>query len=352
MALLKDMEFLARAIEARRISEGMLHLDLPEIELVMDKQGKVVDAEPAETSYPHTIIEMFMVEANVAVASMLDRFKVPFMRRIHPDPDSYSLKNISSFVNICAIRVPKKMDRHTIQQLLDKVRGSSYEFAVNSFVLRSLTRAEYSPLNIGHYALASRHYCHFTSPIRRYADLLVHRLLQCYIEQKLNKIGLDEIISEADLMQIGKHISTTEERSADAERELKKVLILQMLSERIGDELDCVVSGVTSFGAFVQCVKFGIEGMIPLHELGFDEWSFEEKAQSVVGKHSGKRLRLGDPMKVKIVAVNVAGRHLDVAPSSPLVKRDDWLQMDKKGKRTLRKIGKKYKQKKQKRSRR
>ncbi len=319
VALLKDMEILSRAIEERRIKNGMIHLDLPETELVFDKAGRVIDAHPADNSYPHTIIEMFMVEANEAVASALDRFGVPFMRRIHPDPDAVSTKNITRFVKLCGIKVPRHLDRAAIQDLLAAVKNTPLSYAVNMYVLRSMQRAEYAPLQIGHFALASKHYCHFTSPIRRYADLMVHRLLDCYVKGMLSKIGLEEVLPEADLIEIGRHISFTETQADGAENELKTVLILQMLSKKIGDEMDCVVSGLTNFGVFVQCIKFGIEGLIEPGDLGLDEWRFNEKAQAVIGRYSGKSVHLGQPMKVRIVSVNVPGRQLFLAPSEPLV---------------------------------
>ena len=259
----------------------MLHLDLPEMSLIFDEQGKVVDAEPADDCYPHTIIEMFMVEANEAVANLLDRFGVPFMRRIHPDPDAVSSKNLGRYVKLCGIKVPRTLDRFAIQDLLASVKGKPLAFAINMHILRSMQKAEYSPMHIGHFALASKHYCHFTSPIRRYADLLVHRLIDCHIKGKLNKIGLEEVLPELELVDIGKHISYTEVQAADAEKEIKTVLLLQMLSEHIGDELNCVVSGLTNFGVFVQCTKFGIEGMIEPGDLGLDEWRYNEKAQAV-----------------------------------------------------------------------
>jgi ribonuclease R len=319
VALMKDMEILSRAIEERRIKNGMIHLDLPETELVFDKAGRVIDAHPADNSYPHTIIEMFMVEANEAVASALDRFGVPFMRRIHPDPDAVSTKNITRFVKLCGIKVPRHLDRAAIQDLLAAVKDTPLSYAVNMYVLRSMQRAEYAPLQIGHFALASKHYCHFTSPIRRYADLMVHRLLDCYVKGMLSKIGLEEVLPEADLIEIGRHISFTETQADGAENELKTVLILQMLSKKIGDEMDCVVSGLTNFGVFVQCIKFGIEGLIEPGDLGLDEWRFNEKAQAVIGRYSGKSVHLGQPMKVRIVSVNVPGRQLFLAPSEPLV---------------------------------
>jgi ribonuclease R len=319
VALLKDMETLARAIQKRRDKNGMLHLDLPETELIFDDQGRVVDAKPADASYPHTIIEMFMVEANEAVASLLDRFNIPFMRRIHPDPDPASTKNLTRFVKLCGMKVPRNLDRAAIQDLLAAVKGKPASYAVNMYILRSLQKAEYAPLHVGHFALASKNYCHFTSPIRRCADLLVHRLLHCYIEGRLNLIGLEEVLPDAELAEIGRHISFTEQRSADAERELKTVLILQMLSGKIGSELNCVVSGLTNFGIFAQCTKYGIEGLIEFGYLGLDEWKFDERTQTVVGLHSQKSVHLGQDMTVRIVEVNIPARKLTLAPAEPLV---------------------------------
>lgn len=319
VALLKDMESLARAIEKRRQKNGMLHLDLPETELVYDEDGQVVDAHPADDSYPHTIIEMFMVEANEAVAGLLDRFGVAFMRRIHPEPDAITTKNLGRFVRVCGLKIPRHLDRAAIQDLLAAVKETPLSHAVNLYVLRSMQKAEYSPLHIGHFALASTHYCHFTSPIRRYADLLVHRLIDLYITGKLNKLGPDEVLSEGELIEIGKQITLTEQKAADAEKELKTVLILQMLSGRIGEDMDVVVSGLTNFGVFVQCTTFGIEGMIEPGDLGLDEWKYDERAQAVVGKWSGESVHLGQPMKVRIAAVNIPARQLFLAPAEPLV---------------------------------
>ncbi len=319
VALVKDTEILARAIEKRRFKNGMLHLDLPETELVLDGTGQVIDAEPADDCYPHTMIEMFRVEANEAVAALLDRFAVPFMRRIHPEPEPVGMKSLGKFVKLSGLKIPRSLDRAAIQDLLAAVKGTGKSYAVNTYILRSLQRAEYAPLHIGHFALASTHYCHFTSPIRRYADLLVHRLLQCYIEERLNQIGLEEALPEGRLSEIGEHITFTEQKAANAERELKTVLILQMLSSRIGSEMNCVVSGLTNFGVFVQCTKFGIEGLIEFGDLGFDEWRYNERQPAVVGLHSGKSIHLGQEMHVKIVDVNVPARRLTLAPVKMLV---------------------------------
>jgi ribonuclease R len=326
--LLKNMETLSRAVEERRRKNGMLHLDLPETELVMDKSGRVVDVHPADDSYTHTIIEMFMVEANDAVASLLDRLNVPFMRRIHPEPDALSMTNLAKFLRAFGFTLPRKPDRSAIQDLLAAVRGADCSFAVNLAVLRSFEKAQYAPLHVGHFALASTHYCHFTSPIRRYADLLVHRVLECYLQNE--SAPKDQ---EQDLAEIGKHITFTEQRAEDAERELTTVLTLQMLSKKVGEELDCVITGLASFGVFVQSKKYGIEGLIRMDDLGPDQWQYDTRAQCIIGERSGRSIRLGQAAKVHIVSVNVPARQLNVSPVEPLAKAPTQRSKSKPGKK-------------------
>jgi len=315
--LLKNMETLSRVIEQRRTKNGMIHLDLPEIQLEIDKSGRVVGAHPGDDSYPHTIIEMFMVEANEAVASLLDRLNLSFIRRIHPKPDALSMTNLAKLLKAFGFSLPRNADRAAIQDLLAAVEGADCSFAVNLAVLRSFEKAQYAPLHIGHYALASRHYCHFTSPIRRYADLLVHRLLEYYLQNRPESARDDT--AGLDLTEIGKHITFTEQRADYAEKELTTVLILQMLSKKIGEELDCVVTGLTSFGVFVQSRKLGIEGLIRMADLGQDHWKYNAKTLCIVGQRSGFNIRLGQAIKVRIASVNVPARQLNVCPIEPLV---------------------------------
>ncbi len=313
VSLLHDMEKLAKIIETRRNGEGMLHLDLPEIELVFDKAGRVVDAHPADNSYPHTIIEMFMVEANEAVARLFDSLDIPFIRRIHPDPDSLSLKSLAQTLKVLGVSSPKNPDRFALQSIIDHVKDKPAGFAVNTYILRSLARAEYSPLNIGHYALASRHYTHFTSPIRRYADLLIHRLLELYLKGRLQKNSSD-ILPAEELTEIGRHISFTDRRAEDAESDLRTVFVLQLMKSRLGQTMETIVSGLANFGIFVQCTKFGIEGLIPIDLLGKDKFIYDHSAKCVHGMRSGRIFHIGMPLTVKIVSVNIAARQLNVVP--------------------------------------
>jgi ribonuclease R len=353
--LLRNMDTLARIIEKRRDRAGMLHLDLPEIEIILDNSGRVADAQPADTSYPHTIIEMFMVEANEAVATLLDRHNIPFMRRIHPEPNALTMQNLSELVRALGLHLPRLPDRFALQQLLKQVKGTDSSLAINLVVLRSMERARYSPLHIGHYALASELYGHFTSPIRRYADLLVHRALDDYLSRQHSADSVQ--VDTQELVEIGEHITFTEERADDAERELKTVLILQMLADKVGEELDCVVTGLTNFGVFVQSRKLGIEGLVQLADLGPDQWQYHPKAGCVIGKNSGKLVCLGQPMKVRIVSVNVAARQLNVSPVVAVLEpglhpRKEQPRSSAKGKRAKHGIGKFAIRRKQKRGKR
>jgi len=260
---------------------------------------------------------MFMVEANEAAATLLDRLDIAFIRRVHPEPDAVSLKSLAALAKSFGFSMPKLPDRLAVQGLLAAVENTQHSLGINLAVLRSLAKAEYGPQHVGHYALASKCYCHFTSPIRRYADLLVHRAIQDYVTDRVEQAKLKA--QSIDLVAIGKQISLAEQNAERAERELKKILILILLTKRIGDELKCVVTGLTNFGVFVQSLQLGVEGLIKISDLSGDKWQYHTETHSMVGQRSGCTIRLGQPMTVKIVAVNVPARHLDLAPVDPIL---------------------------------
>jgi ribonuclease R len=311
--LLHQMNALAKRLQKRRQGEGQIVLDLPEVELKLDEEGKVIDAVPEDQSFTHTLIEMFMVEANEAVARLLNSLGVPFMRRTHPEPEMPDSERLRSFVQVSGFKLPKILDRKAIQQLLAHVKGKPEGFAINLAVLKSLTRAEYSPQVIGHYALASEHYGHFTSPIRRYADLTIHRLLDAYFAarskkggggargKKLPKIDPDSIPSFDKLVEIGRHLSFNERRADDAERELRQVT--------------GVITGIANFGIFVQIKAYLVDGLIRYENLLDDWWDVDVKHGIVRGQQSGTKIGIGDVVKVYIVRVDVARRELDLAIS-------------------------------------
>jgi ribonuclease R len=317
VALLHDMETLARLIENRRRRAGMLQLKMAASELVMDESGQVVGVQPEDTSYPHTIIEMFMVEANVAVATLLDRHCIPFLRRIHPEPDSAAMRQLSQTLRLLGVTLSRQPQRSDLQALLDQVQGTRIALPVNILVLRSLETATYAPASVGHYALAASKYCHFTSPIRRYADLMVHRALQAYLTGSVDRARRQYAFP--DLEEIGRHISETEQAAEEAEQELKTILVLHLLHKRVGQELDGIVVSLTAFGASVNLPEYGVEGLIPREALGPDHWQFDEQSQCLVGRYTGAILRLAQTLRVRIVGVHPAAGQLDLAPAHPLI---------------------------------
>ncbi len=320
VSLVKEMERLARVIQARRLREGMLELNLPEVELVFDQKGNVADARPEDTSYSHKIIEMFMVEANEAVARVLTAQKVPHLRRVHDEPRGLAAGSLRRFLGVLGHDLPAKADRFALQRLLEEVRGKDDAFAVNLAVLRSMQQAEYSPIQHGHYALASEQYCHFTSPIRRYPDLTVHRLLDRYLKGQLKgKSARAKVPTEAQLTELGEVCTSNEQRAESAERELRLVLVLRFLQEKhLGDEFDGVVTGVANVGVFVQLQRFLIDGLLRFEHLTDDWWEVDTTHGCVVGQRTGCRITIGDRLEVTISRIHIPTRQMELALAEPL----------------------------------
>ncbi len=309
VALLGDLHALARKIEARRRRAGMLHLDLPSVELVFDKHEKVVDAVPEDDAYTHTMIEMFMVEANEAVAGTFDRLDRPILRRIHPDPDPADSKLLASFVRAAGHKIPRDLSRKDLQGLLEAVKGKPESHAVNLAVLKTFQQAEYSPMRVGHFALASEHYCHFTSPIRRYPDLTVHRLIRDYCRGAMGARPPEDL---SELARLGGECTAAEKRAEAAEEEVREVLLLQMLEGKVGEDFDGVITGVANFGIFVELRRYLIDGLIRMPDLGDDWWEVQARYGQIRGERSGKTYRIGDVLNVRIVGVDVARRQLNL----------------------------------------
>ena len=331
--LLQNMDKLARLIEARRRKAGMLHLELPEVKLVMDENDRVIDAVPEDTSYTHTLIEMFMVEANEAVAGLLDRLGRPFLRRIHPAPDQQGSQQLSAFVRVCGHKLPRSLTRRDLQDLLAAVKGKPESYAVNLAVLKTFEQAEYSPMRIGHFALASDHYCHFTSPIRRYPDLTVHRLVREFCLGKLETRPPEDL---PELNKLAEHCNAVERRAQAAEDELREVLILQFLEGKVGENFQGVVTGVTNFGIFVQSLRFLIEGLIRMEDLGDDWWEVNAHLGELRGQRSGRKFRIGDLINVTIAAVDVARRRLNLTPQREGEAKKKWEPRPARGRTTKR----------------
>jgi ribonuclease R len=303
--LLERMHELAMLLRQRRKRRGSLELHMAEVKIDLDKEGRVIGAHKEVQTESHQIIEEFMLAANEAVARRLSDQEWLFLRRVHMAPDPKKLQLLTQFVRELGYKVEDLESRFELQRLLDEVVDRPEEHAVNYAVLRSLQRAIYSPVDEGHYALASKHYCHFTSPIRRYPDLTIHRLVDALI------YGRKPANDPAELALQGEHCSDRERRAEAAERELTKVKLLEHLRQRIGEELDAVITGVEDFGIFAQGIELPAEGFIHVTSLQDDYYRYERGSHSLTGHRAGNRFRLGDLIRVSVARVDVDRRELD-----------------------------------------
>jgi ribonuclease R len=303
--LVADMHELAMSLRKRRLKAGSIELTLPEVKIDLDKGGQVTGAHLVVNTESHQVIEEFMLAANEAVARILSAKGVPFLRRVHDLPNPKKLKALTEFIHELGIESDSLESRFEIKRVIAAVAGQPEAHAVNYAVLRSMQKAVYSPVEEGHYALNSKEYCHFTSPIRRYPDLTIHRALEAVHRGKKPRENF------AELALLGEHCSEREQRAQVAERELTKVKLLMYLSERIGTRMEAVITGVEDFGIFAQGVDLPAEGLIHVSTLGDDHYRFESRSHSLVGYREGNSYRLGDVIQVEVSHVDVDKRVLD-----------------------------------------
>lgn len=310
MSELELMKELAEILAEKRNRRGSLDFDLPEPEVILDIEGGVKGIIRSERLFAHRIIEEFMIAANEAVAQYLFKNKIPAIYRIHEHPDREKLIDFERLLQNLPVD-HKKVNGTTgyLQSLLKSVSGSQYEFLINKTLLKSMKQAKYSASNKGHFGLASDCYLHFTSPIRRYPDLVCHRALKLALANhaKGDKGGL---LPEQELDRMAIHLSERERVTMEAERELEDRIKVFFMKDKLGESYEGIVSHITSFGFFVELLDFFVEGLVLLSELHDDYYIFQEDKFRLMGRRTKKTYRIGDKVKVKVALADVEQNRL------------------------------------------
>jgi len=320
LAELTNLRALSKKIRARRQANGSVDFDTAEVKVKLDENGKPIAIELKERKDTNLMIEDFMLLANEAVAKHLSKLTANgganffSLYRIHEKPDADRIENLVQFLRVMGYNLqvsPNGVTGPELNELLEKVKGTPEEYLIKMSVLRSMSKAIYSTKNIGHFGLGFKFYTHFTSPIRRYPDLMIHRLVKAHAGGKL---VTEQEMQEFDKLAI--HCSEREVGASDAERDSVKMKQVEFLADRIGEEFDAVISGVTNNGLYVEEKTTHADGMIRIKDLGDDYYELDEKRYRIVGRRTKKSFQLGDPIRVKLVAARVAEKELDFVPAA------------------------------------
>ena len=312
---LNTLKALANIIRDRRAKSGAIAFDTPEVKIKLNDAGKPIAVELKERRDTNLLIEDFMLTANEQVAMMLSEetkkagITSSVIYRIHDLPDAERIENLSQFLKVLGYTLETKNGRvkgADINALLDEVKGKPEEYLIKTATLRSMAKAVYTTKNVGHFGLAFEYYTHFTSPIRRYPDLLVHRLVKHY---QSGDVFTSEQVAELNTLAV--HSSEREAGAVEAERDSIKMKQVEYLENRIGEDFDAVISGVSDRGLYVELNETRAEGMVRIRDLGDDYYVYDEKRYRIVGERTKKQYALGDPIKVKLIAARVTERELD-----------------------------------------
>lgn len=308
---LTDMAELAGLITCAREKRGSIDFDLPEPEVILDIEGGVRQILRAQRLYSHRIIEEFMIAANEAVARFFAARGIPALFRIHEPPERDKLRDFERLLQGLGIGYKKTGTSRALQDVLNTVCGTNYEFIVNRVLLRSMKQARYFSHNRGHYGLASESYLHFTSPIRRYPDLVCHRILKDMLA------GKQPAYNEEELAAMASHLSERERLVMEAERELEDRIRILYMKDKVGEIFEGVISHVTSFGFFVELSEVFVEGLVLLSTLADDYYHFEEDRFRIIGGRTHKSYRVGDTVTIRVVLADVESNrlHFEIAPA-------------------------------------
>ena len=307
----KLMEELAHILKSRRLKNGYLNLDISESKIVLDDNGKCIDVKKYETTFANEIIEQFMLTANETIAEKFFWLDVPFIYRVHEEPDVEKVRELNKFLYNFNYRIKIQEDKiypTEFSKLIEAVKGKPEERVILNLVLRTLKLARYEAKNIGHFGIGSKYYCHFTSPIRRYPDLFIHRIISEYFEASDNK--KQKFAKQAE--KFAKTSSEAEKTAQKVERESVDIKMAEYMENKIGKEYEGIISNVTNFGVYVE-LENTIEGLIRFENLGDEYFIYDDEHKTLIGEKSRVEYKVGDIINVKVIEANKILRRISFA---------------------------------------
>lgn len=299
----KLMEELALILKNRRLNQGYLNLDIPESKIVLDKNGKVIDVKKYETTFANEIIEQFMLTANETIAEKFYWLEAPFIYRVHEEPDYDKIQETNKFLSNIGEKIKVSKDNikpKAFSDVLEKLKGTEYEKVISTLILRTLKLAKYESENKGHFGIASKYYCHFTSPIRRYPDLFIHRVISEYLSNNYNldETRIDELKSKAT--KYAETSSECEKIATKAERDAEDIKKAEYMENKIGQEYFGIISSITNFGMFVE-LDNTIEGLIRFENMGNEYFIYDEERKTLIGDRTNRIFKIGDQVKIRVI---------------------------------------------------
>jgi ribonuclease R len=324
--LFELMRELFEILNARRRRRGSIDFDLPETEVILSEYGEIEAIVPAERNIAHRLIEEFMLLANETVAGQLVNNAVPSLHRVHEAPDAKKVAEFEAFIEPLGYGLGaegRSVTPKNFQKLVDRIRGKPEERPIAMLMLRTMQKARYDAVSLGHFGLAAQHYTHFTSPIRRYPDLVVHRMLRESRQGPMTDARREEL--DEELPEVAKHTSERERRADDAERELLQWKKVRFMADKVGDEYEGYITGVAPFGLFIELIEHYVEGLVHVSSMADDYYRFVEQQHVMLGENSKKVYRLGDKVRVQVVRVDMERRQVELGLVEILdtVRRDE-----------------------------
>ena len=302
----KLMEELAIILKNRRLQAGYLNLDIPESKIILDENGRVIDVKKYETTFANEIIEQFMLTANETIAEKFYWLDAPFIYRVHEEPDYDKIQETNKFLFNIGEKIKANKDNirpRAFSDVLEKLKGTEYEKVISTLILRTLKIAKYENENKGHFGIASKYYCHFTSPIRRYPDLFIHRVISEYLSNNYNLSETRIAELENKAKKYAESSSETEKIATKAERDAEDIKKAEFMENKIGEEYIGIVSSITSFGMFVE-LENTVEGLIRFENMGNEYFIYDENRKQLIGERTNRIFKIGDQVEIRVIEAN------------------------------------------------